>query len=229
MAKDPAFLFYYQDFLVGTQFMSDEAVGVYIRLLCHQADKGSLTSKHIKSICSDCSDKDEILEKFKKDSNGTFFNVRLREESEKRRKYSESRRKNAKHKKSICSTHAPHMEDVNEDENEDVVVDYESIVSVISELPDIDLANKIITTMVHGTIKSFIFEFPEIELHKTSQWREYIDRLKMSDWIMGETIGKNARLFPLSLDFVCSEKTLLKAFSDGYKNREIKEDARAFI
>jgi len=31
--KDPAVLFYFQDFLVGTEFMSDEEVGKYIFVL----------------------------------------------------------------------------------------------------------------------------------------------------------------------------------------------------
>ena len=41
--KDPAFLLYYTDFLVGTAFMTNEEVGMYIRILCNIADKGSLT------------------------------------------------------------------------------------------------------------------------------------------------------------------------------------------
>ena len=44
--KDPAVLFYFQDFLVGTEFMTDDEVGKYIRILCHQADKGALTDVH---------------------------------------------------------------------------------------------------------------------------------------------------------------------------------------
>jgi len=49
--KDPAVLFYFQDFLVGTEFMTDEEVGKYIRILCHQADKGPLTEYQVKKIC----------------------------------------------------------------------------------------------------------------------------------------------------------------------------------
>jgi len=44
MAKDPAFLFYPKDWLSGTaEYMPDEK-GVYIDLLCHQHQKGSLPS-----------------------------------------------------------------------------------------------------------------------------------------------------------------------------------------
>ena len=32
--RDPAFLFYPADFLIGTMDMTDEEVGIYIRLLC---------------------------------------------------------------------------------------------------------------------------------------------------------------------------------------------------
>ena len=47
MNKDPAFLFYTSDFLTGTMFMTDEEVGVYIRLLCVQHQHGGLIEKDI--------------------------------------------------------------------------------------------------------------------------------------------------------------------------------------
>ena len=125
MAKDPAFLFYYQDFLVGTSFMTLEEVGAYIKLLCFQADKGELTEKEIlkkiplviwESICC----------KFEQGAKG-YFNRRLQEEVLKRRLYTESRRKNL-HMGKHMGTHmggamTPHMENENEDvnENKDVI------------------------------------------------------------------------------------------------------------
>lgn len=42
MSKDPAFLFYSKDWLEGTAEMLPEEKGVYIDLLCHQHQKGSL-------------------------------------------------------------------------------------------------------------------------------------------------------------------------------------------
>ena len=51
MAQDPAFLFYFQDFLVGTDDMDNDEVGAYIRCLCHQAAKGCITEKHMMKIC----------------------------------------------------------------------------------------------------------------------------------------------------------------------------------
>ena len=84
MGKDPAVLFYPNDFIASTALWSDEEVGIYIRLLCYQHISGSIRGN----------DFDRIREKFKTDEQGNRFNERMREESEKRKTYSESRRKN---------------------------------------------------------------------------------------------------------------------------------------
>jgi len=122
MSKDPAFLFYSNDFLTGTYLMSDEQVGKYIRLLCLQHQKLTLSEKDMMHICKTYDE--DIFSKFAKDDSG-YYNERLREESKKRKSYTESRKNNRKKKdmKNICSTYEehmiPHME--NENENEDIV------------------------------------------------------------------------------------------------------------
>ena len=94
MAKDPAFLFYYQDFLVGTDSFTNEETGAYVRCLCHQAHKGSISNNHMLKICQRQEVHKTVKEKFILGDNGNLFNVRLRDETEKRRNYSESRKKN---------------------------------------------------------------------------------------------------------------------------------------
>lgn len=111
--KDPAVLFYYQDFLVGTEFMTDEEIGKYIRILCHQADKGRLSKQQVLSICKASAISKSIQEKLKIDNDGFYYNERMEMEKEKRRKFAESRRNNAKGGKAS----AEHMEDINEDIN----------------------------------------------------------------------------------------------------------------
>ena len=121
MAKDPAFLFYYQDFLVGTSFMTLEEIGAYIKLLCFQAAKGPLSETDIlkkippsiwQAICCKFVCK-----------NGLYLNERLVKEIEKRQLYCENRRNNLhmkKHmKKHMNGAMTAHMEDedINEDEN----------------------------------------------------------------------------------------------------------------
>jgi len=91
MAKDPAVLFYTNDFISGTFTMSDEQVGKYIRLLCIQHQKGFLTEKDMLNICK--SYDEDIYSKFQL-TDGKYINERMHNESERRRLYSESRRKN---------------------------------------------------------------------------------------------------------------------------------------
>lgn len=121
MSKDPAFLFYTSDFLTGTSFLTNEQIGKYIRLLCHQHQNGHLKEKDMLKICETYDE--DIFEKFEKDENGLFFNVRLDEEIYKRKAYSESRRNNRKKKEThekdmlnISKTYDKHIENENENE-----------------------------------------------------------------------------------------------------------------
>lgn len=120
--KDPAFLFYSNDFLSGTMLMTDEEIGQYIKLLCLQHQKGHLKEKDMLNICNTYNE--EIFSKFKKDEEGNYYNERLEEEITRRKKYSESRRNNRKKKdteeekkttceedmKNICNSYEEHME-----------------------------------------------------------------------------------------------------------------------
>lgn len=116
--KDPAFLFYSSDFLTGTMFMSDSQLGKYIKILCTQHQKGHLSEKDMLKICKRY-DKD-IFEKFKKDDDGKYYNIRLEKEITKRKDYSKSRSDNRKNKinfENICFSYVKHMENENENIN----------------------------------------------------------------------------------------------------------------
>lgn len=92
MAKDPAFLFYSSDFLSGTHFFTYEQRGQYITLLCMQHQQGSISERHMILVCGDINN--EVVGKFKKGIDGKYYNERLLLETDKRNKYSESRRNN---------------------------------------------------------------------------------------------------------------------------------------
>jgi len=120
--KDPAFLFYSDNFLSGTMFFSDEQTGKYIRLLCAQHLTGHLEEKHMILICKSY-DKD-IWSKFIKDGDGKYYNERLEIEVNKRRLYVDSRSKNKKGKiktkKIIRKSYENHMGNGNGNGNEDI-------------------------------------------------------------------------------------------------------------
>lgn len=126
MAQDPAFLFYPNDFDAATKFFTNEQIGVYMRLLIAQFQHGRLTEKQFLHIAGDWDS--EIMQKFKRDEDGKYYNQRLEKEQDKRKKYSESRRKNVQtryktdsyvgtHKSTYVGTHEksmyPHMENEN--------------------------------------------------------------------------------------------------------------------
>ena len=111
MSKDPAVLFYTSDFIAGTLSMTNEQRGKYILLLCLQHQKGHLSRKDMMNICKTY-DKD-VFDKFIKDKDGNYYNLRMDTEILKRKNYSESRRKNRTHK----ITYVEHMENENEDVN----------------------------------------------------------------------------------------------------------------
>lgn len=74
MPKDPAFLFYASDFLTGTTFMSNEQVGIYIRLLCAQHQHGGLIDKD--SFNAMVGDFKLLRNKFVETDEG-FYNIKL--------------------------------------------------------------------------------------------------------------------------------------------------------
>jgi len=149
MAKDPAFLFYSNDFLSGTFTMSDEQVGKYIRLLCLQHQKYNLSEKDMMNICK--SYDDDIFSKFIKSDDG-YFNERLREVSEKRKAYSDSRRNNRNkykketHMNDICKTYDSHME--NEIEIENVIIN--------KDISKIKVEKKIVKPNMNEVIEFFV-------------------------------------------------------------------------
>lgn len=110
MAKDPAFLFYSSDFLLGVSDLSMEERGQYITLLCIQHQKGELSEKMISLTVGNVST--DVLLKFVQLENGNFKNLRLEEEIKKRREYSLSRSNNRKGNKDIKNISETHEEDM---------------------------------------------------------------------------------------------------------------------
>ena len=138
MAKDPAVLFYTSDFLSGTFTMTDEQVGKYIRLLCLQHQKGLLTEKDMVSICKEYDS--DVYSKFVKEGE-TYYNQRMKDEADRRKRFSDSRANNRKKKTSekdmnnICNSYEKHMET----ENETVTINVNNTVFSIEKCKEIAL------------------------------------------------------------------------------------------
>ena len=109
MAKDPAVLFYTSDFLSSTITMTMEQKGKYITLLCIQHQQSFLTEEDLDTLLTE---KDKrVRDKFIKQSDGTYVNLKLKSESERRKAYTESRRNNrSKIKNNLSETYDKLME-----------------------------------------------------------------------------------------------------------------------
>lgn len=121
MSKDPAFLFYPNDYLGGTMGMTFEQKGAYIDLLIYQFNNHHFTEEQAKQVLSICfANAWQVLKnKFKKEGE-FYFNERLRTEVDKRKAYTESRRINALHPKKPRKAYAKHMGNGNRNENIDI-------------------------------------------------------------------------------------------------------------
>lgn len=146
MAKDPAVLFYTQDFLVGTITMTNEQRGKYITLLCLQHQKQKLTLKDLKMYLTE--EDIEVAEKFPLQSDGFYYNLRMYEEATKRKNYTESRRNNRKKKDDVDisllkESYVNRMENENEDVNVNVnVIDNVNRNEVLTKAITDTIANK---------------------------------------------------------------------------------------
>lgn len=97
MAKDPATLWYWNDWIGGTMTMTRQEKGAYMDLLTAQFNSGHLTETQIRKLLGN----DQGLwgtvlrEKFVVDGSGSYFNQRLEDEINKRKKHSAKQRDTA--------------------------------------------------------------------------------------------------------------------------------------
>ena len=93
----PQFKFYAQDFLTGCTYLTNEEVGMYIKMLCKQWTDGSVPKKRVGFLlgCEWDSVSDELRSKFNDDGK-TLINERLEIERLKKQEYLDKQRENGK-------------------------------------------------------------------------------------------------------------------------------------
>jgi len=137
MAKDPAFLFYSSDFLTGTMFMTNEQVGLYIRMLAAQHQHGGrIDTNVLRMECDRITNGDTVFAKFKHDEHGSY-SERLSDEMDKRKEKSLKASESVKKRwnKSLYERNTNVIRSVNENEdvnvnvnkniNKDINIDFE--------------------------------------------------------------------------------------------------------
>lgn len=96
MAKDPAVLWYWSDWQGGTTTFSRHLKGCYIDLLNAQFNTGRLSLEEIRTVLgTDFGQAWPTLQKkFAVDETGKYFNERMEHEKLRRKKFTDSRKKN---------------------------------------------------------------------------------------------------------------------------------------
>lgn len=125
MAKDPAMLWYWNDWYSGTSLLTRFLKGCYMDLLHAQFNNGRLSLEQIK-ICLGADFATSwftLIKKFKQDENGLFFNERIERETQKREAFSESRRANVNKRYQKPTREPTYVEDLKihkENRNENI-------------------------------------------------------------------------------------------------------------
>jgi hypothetical protein len=136
--KDPAVLFYTSDFLSGTYTMNYEQRGKYITLLCIQHQKGFLTKQELAFISEG---EEEVINKFT-EIEGKFYNMKMYNETIRRKEYTENRLKNFQKKNHKDS----HMgEDMN------LLMKFHTETGTVTETETIKLENESVNESVNVT------------------------------------------------------------------------------
>ena len=192
MAKDPAVLFYTSDFLSGTFTMTDSEKGRYITLLCLQHQKGKLTERDMDTI----KDMPEVQTKFELLEDGFYYNVRMKEEAEKRKSYSESRRNNRKGKthqvdvnnisktyqydiKKISKSYLKDMENENENENINKNITVNVANKLLDKLLDISTYKTAMKDIEELGGIDVIFSVMEFDESQKYNWLNHIQQKEM--------------------------------------------------
>lgn len=119
MAKDPALLWYFNDWMGGTATLSRHLKGCYMDLLSVQFNNGPLSLEEIKTVLgSDFGSSWPALQKKFKFENGCYFNERLQYEKDRRSSFSQ-RQSNKANKRWAHAEGMP-IENENRNENENI-------------------------------------------------------------------------------------------------------------
>lgn len=152
--KDPAFLFYPNDYIGGTMGMTFEQKGAYVELLVTQFNRGHMTSHMVGQVLGQNSGQiwEAIKNKFVLDDNGMYYNVRLEIEQGKRKSYIDSRlnniagvnqytKKDKKERGHMDGHMTSHMEDRNRNRNIDLNIP-DKYIEIVSKWLDFKKAKK---------------------------------------------------------------------------------------
>jgi uncharacterized protein YdaU (DUF1376 family) len=225
MAKDPAFLFYPGDWMGGTMLFSRHQKGCYIDLLMCQFQSGHMTLEDVVTILGyDDYEKhweSRLKAKFVQDSEGKYYNQKLEDEQNKRKRYTESRVKNKEGKNQYSQKKTGHMTKhmsshmENEDEDENINtnnsrIPYHEIVNLYHEiLPMLTKVAKL-TNKRRSQIKARFYESDKTQ--DLDWWKTFFETVRDSNFLT----GGNGRSWKPDLEWITKQENFIKICEGKY-------------
>ena len=211
MSKDPAVLFYTQDFLTGCTDLTFEERGQYITLLCLQHQKGHLSEKTIRLTLGSVSV--DVMSKFLMDEEGCYYNERMEEEINKRLHFLDTRyingKKGGRPPKPNKKPNKKPTDNLSEDVNENGI-DYDNIIELYHELcPKMSKVIKL-----GDQRKGYIHaRFSEYGLSKIT---EVLKLAGESDFLN----GVNSKAWKADFEWVMRPNNFIKILEGKYQNKQ---------
>ena len=222
--KSPSFQFYAQDFLTGVMYLTNEEIGIYIKMLAKQWTDGKIPKKRLGLFvgCDWVNLSEEVKEKFT-DKGEYVINERLEIEREKKsnflKKQSDNGKKGGRPPKDTklknpkeSQKNPLEEEDEKEEEKE---IDYKKVKeifnSVCIKLPQVKKISDSRRKLINARAKEYDLETIGIVLTKVSE----------SDFLNG--VGGNGWI--ANFDWIFNTNNFIKILEDNYKNKtpEVKE------
>ena len=211
MPKDPAFLFYPNDWFGGTIGMTFEEKGAYMDLLMMQFNRGHMTEHMIGQVVGQLWVK--LKSKFLIDGDGLYYNARLEHEVKKRQAYIKSRLNNKEGKNQYTKEEenktghtTSHME--NEDEEVDLV-NYKGVLDnfhfYCDKLPKVVRLSVDRKKHINARVKEFDFDTVI----------DVIKKVGKSDFLC----GKNETAWKADFDWIFKSANFIKIVEGKYENK----------
>jgi hypothetical protein len=128
--KDPCFLFYSQDWMMGTYTMTQAQKGSYVDLLALQHQGVAITDDTVKKTCENKrKDMEVVLTKFVRGKDGLYYNEKLKKVMEERALYRFKQSQNASKRSATAKPiHQPNSSTHVENEDvEDITITIEDL------------------------------------------------------------------------------------------------------
>ena len=230
--KTPAFQFYAQDFLTGVMYLTNEEIGIYIKMLSKQWTDGKIPKKRLGFLVGLEWDNfsEELKEKFI-DKGDYLINERLEQERDKKDSFIEKQRNNGKRGGRPSKNQSNKKPKQNPDESQKKPLEDEDEIEEEVEVENEDEKKEKQFEKILNEFNSKCSELPDVQ-KLTNKRKSAISQRLRDDGIekIFEVIdktsksaflnGKSDKGWKANFDWIMSPNNFIKVIENNYKNKD---------